>query len=103
MSGDFTSQFDSLCDEFEKHWEAVQLPSIETFLNRVHGESVGELLYELIQIELWWLQHAPDTAEAEEGLQEAWSNIDENERELLPEVVKTRMTVTPLVAQEQAP
>lgn len=48
------SILDSICDAFEQSFQAGQSPEIVEFLKRGDEESRGELLRQLIQIELWW-------------------------------------------------
>ena len=65
--------FDSICDEFEKHWKDRTPPPIEDFLEGVESDLVSDLLWELIQIELWW-RHQQSRLPSLESFQERFSN-----------------------------
>ncbi len=59
-------QFASVCDGFEDAWRAGQRPRIEDILIAVPGTKRGDLVHELLLIELNWRQRKGERPTAEE-------------------------------------
>ncbi len=67
------SNFDERCDEFEAAWRRQEQPQIEQYLDSAKASKRAELLYELLQIELWQRRdEAP--LPSEQGYQDRFPN-----------------------------
>ena len=49
-------EIDAICDDFEEAWRSGKRPSLENYLSRVTLDARGELIYELIHIDVGWRQ-----------------------------------------------
>ncbi len=64
-----SSDFDRLCEQFEADWKSGKQPDLETYLNRVADPQRGDLLAELLQVELWWRRDHSSPPSAEQYMQ----------------------------------